>query len=167
MATRRYATGTDVPVQQSRNEIENLLRKHGAHAFGFQCELATGGQSIVSFYLQQRLFKIPIRVRDESDKCITHTPGGARRNGADRERALAAEERRAWRVAVLWLKAVLEAVESGLMPLETALLPHMVLPNGQTFAQWAPPQVKMLSETGRMPALLPGVEEAAADKPQP
>lgn len=53
------------------------------------------------------------------------------------------------------------AVDDGVETLETAFLPWVVLPNGQTIAEWLGPQLDVAYASSEMPALLP---EAAGPK---
>ena len=57
------------------------------------------------------------------------------------------------------IKAKLEAVESGITSIEQEFLPYIVLADGRTVSQFILPQIAQVYETGRMPKLLPGVEE--------
>ena len=127
-----YAERTKVPVMQSRNEIERVLTKYGADAFGFATEPE---HAIVFFRAHGRYlkFKMPLP-RDNAH-----------------------EERRRWRCLVLVIKAKLEAVESGIVSFENEFLPWIVLPSGETVAEWAGPQIEQGYLEGRMPtALLEG-----------
>ena len=156
MTTRRYAEDTSVPVQRSRNEIEALLQRYGAEGFGFETEFGSGGRALVKFAIRGRLFRIPVRTCSISDPRIQRHPAGKQRTSVEVEGAWQQEERRAWRVAVLWLKGTLEAVESRVITLDEALLPFMVLPDNRTVGEWAEPQIARALEERRMPALMPG-----------
>jgi hypothetical protein len=63
------------------------------------------------------------------------TPTGRVRSTTQAEQAAADETARRWRSLVLVLKALLIAVEEGLMDTGTALLPWTVLPDGNTLGQ--------------------------------
>jgi hypothetical protein len=56
-------------------------------------------------------------------------------------------------------KALLVAVQDGDITLDEAFLPFMLLPSGETVAQWAEQQFDRI-EAGSMPPLLPGVHPA-------
>lgn len=64
------------------------------------------------------------------------------------------QERQRWRALVLIIKAKLEAVESGITTIEEEFLPHIVTPTGETFGQWAVPQIREMKKTGKLPATL-------------
>ena len=56
----------------------------------------------------------------------------------------------------LWIKALLEAAESGIIALQEAIAPYAVLPNGRTVGEWLAPQIDEIYRTGEVPMLLPG-----------
>ncbi len=66
--------------------------------------------------------------------------------------------RQRWRALALVVRGKLEAVEAGITTVEDEFLAHLVLPSGETFGEWAGPQLEAAYERGQMPALLPGVE---------
>jgi len=73
--------------------------------------------------------------------------------------------RQRWRAVALYIKATLEAVASGIVSLEQALLAHALLPDGTTVGQWAEPQIAESYRQGRMPPQLPGFAPPALPAP--
>jgi hypothetical protein len=102
------------------------------------------------------MFRIDIPMPNKQDFALTE-------NGRRRTSAVAVQgaydqaTRQRWRAAALYIKATLEAVESGITSLESAFLANTLLPDGRTVGSWAEPQIKQVYLTGNMPALLPGL----------
>lgn len=149
--TRGYAGETTVPIERSQGEIQALLRKRDADSFFSGWD---GDKGFVAFRLSGRHIRITVPMPDpEADEFI-FTPTGKERSEsaakADYERAVRAR----WRVMLLLIKAKLEAIDIGVQTLEEAFLGDVVLPSGQTFGQWAEPELKRVYELGVMPPLL-------------
>jgi hypothetical protein len=124
----RYAERTRVPVAQSRTEIEHVLERYGADAFGYGWD---DTRAVVSFRAQGRYVRFAIEIPPSPQ-----------------------EERQRWRALLLVIKAKLEAVESGVTTFEEEFLAHVVLPDNQTVGDWLLPQVELAYENGGMPKLL-------------
>ena len=153
-----YAKGTEVSIGRSREELERLLRTRGAT--GFMAGWEDGNEfHVVAFKLAERLIRltIPRSWPDEHKR----TPSGLVRTDAAAQKAADAEERRRWRSLLLVIKARLVAVDDGVETLETAFLPWVVLPNGQTVAEWINPQLDVAYAANEMPGLLPGTGQPA------
>jgi hypothetical protein len=155
MATRRFAEGTDVPVEKTRSELERLVSRHGATGFVYGWDL---GVWTVAWRMQGR--HIRFRVVAPSDKALEYTAGGRWRPVNDRQRAAEQEVRRRWRALLLIVKAKLELIASGDADLESEFLAHMLLPDGSTVGEWVVPQLDQAYQTGQMPALVPGSRPA-------
>lgn len=148
-----FAKGTTVSSDQSRREIEALLARYGATKFGTGWDEKT---AVVTCVVQDRhlRFKLPIPRAD--DPAFEKTTRGCTRPPAARAEQAKAEERRRWRALVLVLKAKLEAVESGICSFESEFLAHIVVPNGETFGEYAIPQIAAAYASGKVPKLLGG-----------
>lgn len=148
----RYAEGTDVSVESSRQEIEKILRRYGADGFisGFG-----GGRSLVAFTIHARQVRFDVPMPDPSE--FRKTAGGVTRNDAAMLKAAEQEERRRWRALTLAIKAKLEVVETGIATFEEEFLAHIVLPNGEQVGRWMAPQIADAYETAKMPELLPAL----------
>lgn len=156
MAT--YAKTTTVSPEKSRAEIEQTLTRYGADRFMYATE---PGRAVVMFELKGRVvrFVIPIPAGSEFKYYRrTNAYHDTERTEKQQNEAWAQEVRRRWRALCLCIKARLEGVESGIETLEEAFLAHMVLPDGQSFAEWATPQLASLNAA--MPPLLPGTTDA-------
>lgn len=149
----KYAADTAVPVERSRGEIERTLERYGAVAFMYGWD---GKRAVISFDLNGRRYRVVLNLPDRNDPAFTRTPNTGRVRSA--EVAMDAYDqavRQRWRALALWIKAVLEAAESGILTLEEAMQSFVVLPNGTTAGQWLAPQIERAYSTGEMPALLP------------
>ena len=124
----RYAAKTTVPVARSRDEIERVLGRYGADAFGYGWD---GDRSVVSFRAQGRHIRFALEIPPEAQ-----------------------EERQRWRALLLVIKAKLEAVESGITDFEEEFLAHVVLPDNRTVGDWLLPQVEQAYLDGGMPKQL-------------
>lgn len=151
--TRRYAEDTSVPVSRSRGEIDTLLRTWGAQGIqwtdDFQRERVllrfawTRGE-------QRYMARFALNVEPEAkvrERC-TYRQGFSEPKLAEAKYRDAMAKRGApeHRLLVLWLKAVFNAVEAGLIDAETIFLPFFEDRNGQTVAEMALPRLGLLLE---------------------
>ena len=129
----RYASRTRVPVSKSRSEIETIVMRYKADQFGSAMDIERG-RAMIQFRLKTWLvrFILPLPNRNEQD------------------------QRQRWRALALVIKAKLEAVESGITTIEEEFLAHVVTPEGQTFGEWAVPQLRTMKEQGRLPSSILG-----------
>ena len=147
-----YAQNTTVPIDRSKAEIERTLQRYGASTFMYGW---SGDRAVIGFDINGRRYKIELPLPAQGDFAVTE----ARRVRRSRDAQMSAWEqacRQRWRALALWVKAVLEASEAGIITIESALLSFTLLPNGQTVGEWSAPQLLEIYETGHMPPLLPG-----------
>ncbi|MEY2849632.1 MAG: Leptospira phage [Actinomycetota bacterium] len=125
-----YAADTSVPVERSRAEIENVLKKYGCDAFvsGWSPDGA-----MIQFAYRGRSAKVAIPYPKEHSQ-------------AKLERA----QRQRWRILLLLVKAQLESVRCGLQSFEEAFLPWMLLLDGSTVAETMIPQLPPAKERPRL-----------------
>jgi hypothetical protein len=152
-----YAAITEVSVQRSRNELESTLARYGATGFAY---IMQSQVSIVAFEMRERRVMFRLTMPDPQSREIRFTATGKSRTPAQQKSAYEQLERERWRALNLVVKAKLESVESGIETFEEAFLPHIVLPNGQTYGQFAVPQIQYAYEQQEMPSMLPGVPTA-------
>jgi hypothetical protein len=154
-APKPYAEGTKVEVEKSQMEVEKLLQRYGATTFarGWQ-----GNHAVIGFEIHDRKMRIllPLPTQEE----FRYDSLARRQTNKQVGEAHAHETRRRWRALLLVIKAQLEAVASGILTIEEAMMPWIVLPTGETMGQWAAPQIARLYDQGQMPALLPGLPPA-------
>jgi hypothetical protein len=130
----KYAKRTTVTIIKSRAEIERTVLKYGADQFG---SAFSAGKAMVQFRIATWLvrFILPLPHEDPQD------------------------QRQRWRAFALVIKAKLEAVESGITTIEEEFLSHVVTPSGQTFGEWAVPQLRDMKKTGQLPNTILGIED--------
>jgi hypothetical protein len=120
----RYAQNTSVPVERSRVEVEQVLAKYGATHFGTMTK--PDGATIV-FEFKGRQIQLAVPMPPKTDKAFTHK-GWRARTAQAKDKLWEAEYRRRWRVLVITVKAMLEAVDSKLLTFDEAFLAHIVVP---------------------------------------
>ena len=131
-APRRFAEGTSVPADQTRLEIERLVKNHGGINIIYG---ETEDLGRLAFKLRGRQIRFDLKLVDEVKQKMEH--------------------RRRWRALLLVLKGKLEALhDNTIETFEEAFLAHTVTPNGQTVAEAMLPQLKEAYETGRQPPMM-------------
>lgn len=164
----KYAQQTTVSPEKSRAEIEAMLTRYGANSFGYAWE-DQGRIAVIQFCAKDRMVRFKITMPDPKDRRFTHSAHKDRWRQAQRSAsaALAAWEqakRQCWRALALVVKAKLEAVDAGITTFEQEFLAHILLPNGQTTAQWLAPQLAAVYSGGSMPRSLLALPEHVADE---
>lgn len=145
----RYAADTAVSTERSRAEIEAILRRYKADAFGYATN-ANG--ATVMFTLAGRHIRFILPLPDPKAREFTHTPAqGQIRSSDAAEKAWEQACRQRWRALALVIKAKLEAVSAGITTVEDEFLAHTVLPDGSTAGQWMKPQIERAYLVGAMP----------------
>ena len=138
IGTRRYATGTAVPVDRTRAEIERLLERHGAGGFAYG---TTNGQTMLAFEMRDRRLRFLVPMP---------TPNKSRTD----EHRVKAEIRRRYRALLLVLKAKLEAVASQIVTFDEEFLAHIVTHGGVTIGDQVVPGLAEVLKGGKLPPLL-------------
>jgi hypothetical protein len=162
MAMGKYAKDTKVPVYCSKSELEKTLIRYGATGF-FSAWQDDPPVHQIGFKIMdgenERLVKIqlPLPAKDDPDFTITQY-------GHEREPHIAHQRwekacRQKWRALNLVVKAKLEAIDSGISTVEREFLADVMLPDGTTVGDWARPQLEAAYNSGKMPALLPGMSK--------
>ena len=142
-----YATKTTVAVERSKAEIERLVTKAGATRFAQGTE---PGVALVFFDLGARRVRFRIELPDVDD-----VKNPKRKEAATALAKKIEQARRArWRALTLVIKAKLEAIEQGIETIEEAFLAQLVLPNGDTFGEWAIPRIEDAYKGKALPPLL-------------
>lgn len=148
----KYATDTSVSVDASRAEIERTLSKYGADEFAYGTRT---GEARIQFSMGGRHIRFVLPLPDRNEERFWVTPGRKlRRNEAQAYREWEQACRQRWRALALAIKAKLEAVECGITHFEEEFLAHIVLPNGETYGDFAIPQIAKAYDSGKMPPLL-------------
>jgi len=129
-----YAKRTEVPVGQTRTEIDTMLQKHGAKSVAF---MFSATRAIVVFELRDRRIKFDLPLPSADEK------GYEQRT------------RSRWRALLLCIKAKLESAESNIETFDEAFLAQTVMPDGQTVYEHTLPTIKQVYADGQMKPLLP------------
>jgi hypothetical protein len=163
----KFAQKTTVSPEKSRGEIEALLSRYGADSFGYAWE-ESGRVAVIQFCAKDRMVRFKITMPDPKDRRFTHTTHKNRRSQTVRSfgaQLIAWEQakRQRWRALALVVKAKLEAVDAGITTFEQEFLAHILLPNGQTTAQWMGPQLAAAYASGVMPRSMLALPEHSDD----
>lgn len=145
----KYASNTAVKPEKSRFEIESILKRYGATHYGY---MSGPGNAAIAFQAHGRRlrFTLPLPSLKEFR---TDARGHVRADGVQHN-ALDQAIRQRWRALALVIKAKLEAVETGVSTFEEEFMANIVLPSGQTMAEYALPQIAQAYQSNSMPPLL-------------
>lgn len=134
-----YAEKTKVPVERTKSEIEQTLKRYGADRFMYFTE---AGKAIIVFEAKDRRLRFDLPV-----------PSGV--SSKDEQVA-----RQKWRALSLCIKAKLESVTSGIETFEEAFLSHTVLGDGRTVYEATKTAIALEYKTGKHQPLLPDCSNA-------
>ena len=149
----KYAEGTGVSPDRSREEISNLLKKFGARNFTYG-DIEEKNAAVIAFKLNERSYRFLINFPRLED--FKFTPSQRRRSPEQTQVAQMQAVREHWRAMVMVVKAKLIAVENRIESFEEAFLNYTVMPNGQTVQEWLEPQLEAAIKNKKMPPQLPG-----------
>jgi|SRR5882757_309531 len=130
-----YASGTSVPAERSRAELEKILQKYGATSFGYIWEHGPDAdryQQVIAFQVGGRSIRMAIPMPARDDPKFTLTPTRQRRGTAQAQQAYEQEVRRRWRSLVMVIKAKLVAIEDGISTIDREFLSDIVTNDGRT-----------------------------------
>lgn len=135
-----YAERTIVPVSKSKAEIEDLVMRYGATRFQSGWDEASG-IAVISFECEgwRVRFTLSLPARGEYATVKQYDQ----------------ETRRLWRALALVIKAKLESIASQIESFEEAFLAQIVLPGGETVANWIAPRLQASYQSNTLPPLLP------------
>lgn len=150
---QKFAEGTSVPVEKTRIEVEEVVRRFGADSFVSGYE---GRTAFIAFRAMERMVRLTLEMPDPNDPAFHRTPTGRARDAGPARETYEAECRRRWRALALLVKAKVAAVADGIVTFEEEFLPHIVLADGSTVYQATRGPLAVAYETGEMPRLLPG-----------
>lgn len=145
MSTRKpkpFAMDTTIPVVQSQQEIESLVKGRGGSRF---IRGDDEGRAIVCFDMKDRkvMFELPL--------------GGVQKAAKESESRAEKLERQLWRALHLCIKAKLVSVETGVETFEDAFLAQLVVPTqgGRVarFGKVATAAIKDAYDKGTIPNL--------------
>ncbi len=148
----RYAEATEVSADRSRAEIERILMRYGADAFGYEW---AEEKALIKFRMRGKIVRFGLVMPDRNADEFKYTP--ARGRERDAETALKAWEqacRQRWRALALVVKAKLEAIEAQISTFEEEFLAFLVLPDNTTVGDRLVPQIEEAYRTSEMPPML-------------
>ena len=139
-----YAERTAVSVERSEQEIKRILQKIKAEKIGIMSEPT---KATIYFAVKGRDVQLVVPLVRKGD-AIEGKPGYR-----FSEHGAQAETRRRWRVMVLTLKAMLEAIDAKIVTFDQVFLAHVVVPGtGRTIGEALLPRLG----TNGMRALMGG-----------
>lgn len=151
----RYARETTVPVERSRAEIEETVRRYEATKFTSGWD-EDAKSAMVMFHIRGFYIRFTIPMPDPASKDITHVMRrGQLCRRTDRQRADEYEQqvRQRWRALLLAIKGKLEAVECKISTIEAEFLAHIVMPDDRLVVEWLAQDALPMIAAGRMPQL--------------
>lgn len=147
---RKFAQGTDVSILDTRIEIERILLRYGATGFMYA---ADDTQGVIGFKVNGRYYRFDLPIPSPDADQFRKTDSGRPRPREAAQKAYDDEVRRLWRSLTLYIKAVLEAADSGILELKDALVGQVVLPDGKLFGSYANKQIDEAIKVGGYPKL--------------
>jgi hypothetical protein len=140
-----YAAETEVPVQRSKQQIENMLKQRGASQFVSGWDEGGGER------LQFKLNHVTVRftLPPFPDECWKVDKGG---RTLKTEWALKKKDqidRTRWRQLYLVIKAKLEAVEAGIAVYEEEFMAFVVTNSGETIGEIVMPHLQGITSGRR------------------
>lgn len=156
-----YAASTTVSPEKSKAEIERTLARYGCKGFAYGVS-PDGSLARVGFGSKtgDRTYRFTLPLPTGKERSITHDGRGYLRTQDGQAKAKDQVIRTRWRALCLYIKATLEAVESGIIRFDEAFAAALVLPDNRTLGEWIPE----MAATGKLPANLPGFAPALEAK---
>lgn len=150
-----YAKQTAISASGSIAEIQRTVERFGADAFAFS-QHAKGGT--IGFRFHNRTVRFDVELPDRNAPCFTETEGGQHRSPRKRKPEAALKEweaacRSKWRSLALLIKALVVAIEDGLIDFDRAFMHDIVMPNGRTVGSTLLPDVQRMVESGKQSPL--------------
>lgn len=125
---KRYAADTEVSPEKSKQQLERLLKDHGAKEFhsGWDDQ-----RDIIEFGIRKLQIRFVLPRPKRVDFSQFRSP----------DKAMEQANRQRWRALYLVVRAKLEAVESGLAIFEQEFLGFVVTPTNQTIGEILQPRL--------------------------
>jgi hypothetical protein len=143
MGLLNYSTKID--VVKTTSEIMVVLQKHGASSIVFDYG-GDGGLSAISFSVETPAGELAFRLPADwqaTQRVLSKTYG---QNTLYAKEAQA--KRVAWRNILLWIKAQMAFIETGMVRTEQVFLPYMVAKDGRTLYEVLVDQKFLLLKEG-------------------
>lgn len=126
-----YASGTNVSTDQTRSEIERILKRYGATMFAY-ASAEEPPRAMIEFVAEQRRVRFLLPLPTRNDPEVTHIKSRGykrKRNESSAQRFWEQQIRQRWRALRLSVLSKLEAVESKITTFEDEFLAHIVDPS--------------------------------------
>lgn len=144
-----YAADTSTSVEKTRAELETVIRKFGADAFGYVTET---NRAAIQFRARGKYVRFVLPLPSPDERRFTHCQNGTTpRTPTARQNEYEQGCRSAWRALFLCVKAKLVAVEAKITTFEQEFMAHIVLPNQRTVGEEILPMIEQSYKSGKMP----------------
>lgn len=155
-----YAENTTVSVERSRAEIEGILSRYGAESFAYATQpgIAIIGFQIIDSTGTKLSVRMTLPLPRKSEERFTHRKryqNIVENDPATVHKLWEQACRSAWRSLFLVVKAKLEACAAGISTVEREFLADVMLSTGRTIGEEVAPTIRQISESGKLPRLLP------------
>lgn len=139
---------TKVPASQSQEAIRRLIYAHKGTGVSFMSHPPREGfEALVTLGDEP----YHIRVMATCTEIEPLNSRGQRRSKDVIEQLREQEVRRVWRVLFFHLKAMFDAVDSGVIAISDVILPYIVTPDGRTLSEHIIPHLKEIqADTSRL-----------------
>lgn len=139
----KYAAETQVSPEKSRMEIEATLTRYGADSFVFATSPLG---ATVMFEAHGRKVRFNLTMPDPVAREFRFSPAGRARDSRATQAAYEQAVRQRWRALLLTIKALLEAIEVGLLSFDQAFLAHIMVQDGSTVGGSLIPRLDEISD---------------------
>lgn len=148
-----YAKKTKVASDRTVTQIRTLLERFGASDFGL---VSRSSSAVIAFRYHDRTVRFDLDLPDRNATGFQRTPGGQKnRSAIESHKAWTTACNAKWRSLHLLIKALLVAVEDGLLDFDRAFMHDIVMPDGKTVGQRLLPSVQQaITENRDVPLLL-------------
>lgn len=151
--TPRYARQTTVSSDRTITQIKALVEKFGANQFGFATEDA---RAMLSFRYHNRVVRFTLELPSIEEEEFALTATGLERSPSSCHKLWETACRSKWRGLFILIKALLNAIEEGLIDFDRAFMHDIVTPDGRTVGEHMIPEVQKMLDSGKAtPLLLP------------
>lgn len=120
---KRYASETEVPVERSRQAVEQLLRDRKVEGYHTGWDVH---RDIIEFLWKGKQIRFVLKRPAIED--FNLSPAGWQRSVRQRQQAFAQADRQRWRALYLVIRAKIEAVEADLAVFEEEFMAFIVVP---------------------------------------
>jgi hypothetical protein len=119
----RYASETEVPIERSKRQIEELLASRGVEGYHTGWDL---GRDIIEFVWKGKQVRFVLKRNKLADFSVA--PSGYGRTSRQQQQAFEQADRQRWRALYLVIRAKVESIEAGLAIFEEEFLAFIVVP---------------------------------------